>query len=145
MNKHFTTALFLTLALAACGPQKTVQPPASTASTSAPQYAYVTVPPAPTQPAGPQILEVALLAREYHAPGPVAVRVRTSTDVVKVTARVMGREVAVPKTADGTFEAHQELPDLPFFLKNRDYAVEFVAAANDGRSAQTTVTIHLAR
>lgn len=141
------SVLLLALALSACGKPNAVQAPAATSTGTVPQYAYVVVPsPAPATPSTtPKILEVALFAREYRAPAPVGVRVRTSSDVTSVTARLLGRERAVPKVADGTFEAVEQLPDVPFFLKGRDYTVDFVAATNDGRTANAQVTVHLDR
>lgn len=139
--------LLCVLALAACGKTQPVQAPAASSASTTPQYAYVVVPsPEPAAPAtAPKILEVALFSREYRAPSTVGVRVRTSSDVTAVTARLLGRERAVPKISDGTFEAIEQLPDLPFFLKGRDYTVDFVAATNDGRTASAQVTVHLDR
>ena len=131
-------------ALAACSTARPVQAPASTTAQPA-QYAYVVVPSASPSSAGPQILEVSLLSRDYTAPGPVAVRVRTSPDVTTVTATLMGREVGVPRIGDGTFEMHQQLPDIPFFLKGRDYTVKFVAATTDGRKTEANIAVHLNR
>lgn len=145
MPKRASVLLFA-LALAACGkPHAEQAPPSNSGAT--PQYAYVVVPsPAPDAAAtAPKILEVDLFAREYRAPAPVGVRVHTTSDVTSVTARLLGRERAVPKVADGMFEVVDQLPDVPFFLKGRDYTVDFVAATNDGRTADAKVTVHLDR
>lgn len=61
-----------------------------------------------------------------------------------MTVRVMGREEAIPKLAVGEFGGDRQLPALPFFLKGRDYTIEFIATAQDGRTTSAQATIHLA-
>ncbi len=41
--------------------------------------------------------------------------------------------------------ARQQLADVPFFLKGRDYTVDFVATAQDGRTATAQASVHLNR
>ena len=148
--RHIAIVL-ATVVLAACTtkpPAAILQPPP--AGTPA-QYSYVVTPtPAPPEPASatsvpPQILEIDLNAQRYRAPQIVDVRVKTTADVSTVTVRLLGREAAVPKIAPGVFSAQRALPDLPFFLKGRQYGVQFVAATDDGRSTSSTVNVYLER
>ncbi|GAC1502860.1 MAG: hypothetical protein NVS1B14_07890 [Vulcanimicrobiaceae bacterium] len=134
----------LALALASCGPKPGAPTAPSVATSPGTRYAYVVVPAAPPSPA-PKILEIALNAQRYSAPGTVDVRVRTTDDVTLLTAKLLGRERAIPKIAAGLFADLQALPDVPFFLKGHDYTVEFVATTDDGRRTAANVTVHLNR
>lgn len=113
---------------------------------------YVIVPtpapsvsPASVQEQAPQILEIDLSDRELSAPGPLSVRVITSINVNGVWARVAGRERGIPPTHAGLFEASDQLPSMPFFLKGKAYTVDFVAKTVDGRETVVSVPIFIKR
>lgn len=96
-----------------------------------------------TDPKAPQILEIDLNSTTLAAPGPVRVRVLTNPAVNAVTARTMGRELGVPQKAAGVFGADDELPGIPFFLRNRTYGVQFIASTPDGRTTSVTIPVTL--
>lgn len=106
-------------------------------------YRYSYVPPASIPPS--KILEIDLNDRRLQAPGDIRVRILTSSDVVSVIVRAMGREIAVPRVIQGVFAAQDKIPHVPFFLRGRTYDVEFVAASADGQSTTITLPIDLAR
>ena len=149
MRKIAIVLAIATLSACATKPPSAVSQAASAGATA--QYAYVVTPtPAPAAPANatstqPQILEIALNAQRYRAPQIVDVRVKTTADVSTVTVHLLGREAALPKIAPGIFSAQRALPDVPFFLKGRQYGVQFVAATDDGRSTSSTVSVYLER
>jgi hypothetical protein len=128
-------------------PQQTPAPPqAPGAPASAAPYGFVYTPPANAQnadPQAPRILEIDLNANVLSAPGPIRVRVLTTAAVNAVVARTMGRELGVPEQAPGVFGADDQLPNIPFFLRNRTYNVQFVATTPDGRSVTTTIPLTL--
>lgn len=107
---------------------------------SAPTFGYVYTP-APQPADGPAIREIDLSDQTIVTPGDLRVRVITSPDVVSVVARAVGREISLPQEQSGEFGGSAHVPALPWFLRGRQYAVEFVAAAATGRS--TTVTLQL--
>lgn len=106
-------------------------------------YLYVYVPPASVPPS--KILEIDLNDKTLHAPGEVRVRVLTTTDVVSVVVRAMGREISVPRVIPGLFAAEDKIPHVPFFLRGHTYDVDFIAASGDGKSTTITLPIDLAR
>lgn len=164
-------AVPLLIALAAPAPSPVPQPsPAPVAppvATPAPSPAATTtpVPPSPSpQPSGspspfayvvsptpgpsgaPRIVEIALNDRVLHKGGQLLVRVTTSPDVTSVVARTMGRELGIPQGGPGYFSGQDQLPSsIPFFLLNRTYQIEFVAATADGRSTSYTLPVRLER
>lgn len=74
------------------------------------------------------------------------VRVTTSSDVTAVVARTMGREIGIPQGAPGYFAGQEQLPnDIPFFLLNRTYQIDFVASTADGRRTTFSVPLRLER
>lgn len=83
--------------------------------------------------------------RELSAPGPLSVRVITNIYVNGVWARVAGRERGIPPTHAGLFEASDQLPSMPFFLKGKTYTVDFVAKTIDGRETIVSVPIFIRR
>ncbi|GAC1411378.1 MAG: hypothetical protein NVSMB64_21120 [Candidatus Velthaea sp.] len=122
--------------------------PGAAASATPNPYGYVVTPPPATAPPGdgPQILEVALNDRTVHAGGALLARVRTSSNVVGVEARALGRFIAVPQSGPGTFAVQYMLPGgIPFWLLNRNYDVVIAAATADGRQTTLTVPLTLAR
>ncbi|MBC5828747.1 MAG: hypothetical protein GIW98_00955 [Candidatus Eremiobacteraeota bacterium] len=95
------------------------------------------------QDKAPTILEIDLSDRELSAPGPISVRIVTSINVNGVWARVSGRERGIPPTHAGLFEASDQLPRMPFFLKGKTYIVDFVAKTVDGRETTLSVPIFI--
>ncbi len=127
-------------------------PPSPTATPN--RFHYVVVPtpaplssvsPASEQERTPQILEIALNDRELSAPGPLYVRVTTSLNVTAVSARVAGRERVIPPTHAGLFEASDQLPKMPYFLKGKAYTVDFIAKTSDGRETVVSVPVLIKR
>lgn len=142
-----TTALAaITLCLSFSGCKQASPPSGAAAATLAPPtaaYAYrVVIPPTQTTPS---ISEIDFNDKALSAPGPVSVLVKTSDDVATLSARLLGREQSVPKLGAGQFGGTQQLPQVPFFLKGRDYAVDFIATTVDGRTTQAQVVVHLNR
>lgn len=94
-------------------------------------------------PDAPAILEVDLTDQAISAPGPFNIRVLTSPPVSAVTIRALGRTIELPKTATGQFSVDSQLPSLPFWLKGKTFAVDFVASVPDGRTAKVTIPVTL--
>jgi hypothetical protein len=94
-------------------------------------------------PGAPHILEIDMNERVLDAPGPIRVRILTNAAVTSVIARTMGRELGVPQEGPGVFGADDQIPNIPFFLRNRTYSVEIVAAVADGRTTSVTLPITL--
>jgi len=139
-------------------PTATTTPiPPTPAPTSVPQptpvptvnpFAYIVAPPPPPPTAanGPRIAEIAVNDRILHKGGMLLVRITTSTDVTRVIARGMGREIGIPQMSAGVFSGQEQLPTgIPFFMLNRTYQIEIVATTADGRTASFTVPVRLER
>lgn len=94
-------------------------------------------------PGAPHIDEIDLSDATVVAPGTIRVRVLTNAAVTSVTADTFGRTVAIPQQQPGLFTFAGTVPDVPFFLKNRVYNIEFVAAVPDGRTARVTLPLTL--
>jgi hypothetical protein len=108
-------------------------------------YGFLYTPPA-TQaiaPNEPRIVEIDLNDRILSAPGPVRVRVLTNEAVGSVIVRTLGHELAVPQIAPGTFGGEDQLPNIPFFLRNRTYNVDFIATGRDGQTTSIALPITL--
>lgn len=115
-------------------------------------YRFVYAPsPAPTpSPGAPAIFEVDVNDQTLAAPGPLDVRVLTTPEVatVTMTLSIFGRnvQIQIPKSATpGTFQLDDKLPNVPSFIKGRNYNVTVVATVPDGRNATVNVTLGLAR
>ena len=108
-----------------------------------PAFGFVFTPPPAQDPAGPSIREIDLSGQTLVTPGELAVRVLTSPDVVSVVARTIGREINLPQVQSGQFGGSAFVPALPWYLRNRQYSVEFVAAAPSGRTASVTLSVGL--
>ncbi len=124
-------------------------PPAQSAqstvvSTPSAQFGYVLTPPAEANaPAGsPRILEIALNAQTLISPGPVLVRITTTTDVVNVIAKALGREITIQQASPGIFSGGEDIPRVPAFMR-RSYEVEIIAANAAGKTAKATVPVTL--
>lgn len=94
-------------------------------------------------PNPPQINEIDVSDATIITPGVIRVRVLTSDAVSSVTADTFGRTVPIPQERAGLFALATTLPEVPFFLKNRTYNIEFVAAVPDGRTARVTLPLIL--
>lgn len=129
-------------------PQKTPTPPppAVAPPASVGPYGFVYTPPPEAQNAdtnAPRILEIDLNDRVLSAPGPVRVRVVTNPAVNSVIVGTMGRQLAVPQTAPGVFSAEDQMPNIPFFLRNRTYDIQFIASTPYGRTTTVTIPVTL--
>lgn len=110
-----------------------------------PHFGYV-VDPSPGPSGLPQIVEVSINDRTLHAGGMVLIKVTTSADVTSLFARTMGHQIGIPLIAPGVFAGQTQLPDqIPFFLLNRTYPIDFVATTSDGRTTTTSLPITLQR
>ena len=89
----------------------------------------------------PEIREIDLSDQAIAVPGELRVRVVTNAEVVSVIASTMGRDIQIPEQAPGQFGFTSELSDVPAYLHNRTFDVDFVATSRDGRT--TTVTLPL--
>lgn len=128
-------------------PSPIPSPTPGASSTPAPYRFVYTPAPAPgasDPPAdAPTILEIDLTDQTLLTPGPLNIRVLTNPPVTTVTLHALGRDIALPKTGAGQFSVDSELPSLPFWLKGKTYAVDFVAGVPDGRSAKVTIPVTL--
>lgn len=121
-------------------PTPTPQPTATP-----PHFGYV-VDPSPGPSGSPQIVEVSINDHTLHAGGMLLVKVTTSADVTSLFARTMGHQIGIPLIAPGIFAGQTQLPDqIPFFLLNRTYPVDFVATTADGRTTTASLPIRLER
>jgi hypothetical protein len=126
-------------------------PPAPSAPTAAPTPLYAFVYRAPPQPIPPTdvpaIAEIDLNATALTPPAPLHVRVLTSVAVVSVTAQTslsfMSRGIAIPKAQPGLFLFDGYIPDVPFFLRNHTFNVDFVATAANGKSVDISLPLRL--
>jgi len=123
--------------------------PAQPQPSPTPAYHYIWRPtPAPQAtaypgPDAPEIREIDLGDQTLVTPGELRVRVITSRDVVSVTARTLGREIGIPRQDVGLFALSGMVPQVPGFLADRTYDVDFVAAVRDGRTAVVTLPLAL--
>jgi hypothetical protein len=151
---HPLPCLLVLALLASCArprqpaPQKTPPPPppAQTAPASGAPYGFVYTPPPDAQDADsntPRILEIDLNDHVLDAPGPIRVRVLTNPAVNSVIVGTMGRQLAVPQTASGVFSADDQMPNIPFFLRNRTYDIQFIASTPYGRTTTVTIPVTL--
>lgn len=137
-------ALLATAAIAGCSHgAKGVRPIAPPPSAG---YTYMFKPteaPATPDQAAPAILEVDVNAQQLVAPGPLSVRVLTTTAVQTVTASAYGHSFQIPPARPGTFALASQLPTVPFFIHGRPFAIQLTAKSADGRTATTTVPLSL--
>jgi hypothetical protein len=135
------------------GATTTPVPPTPTPSASASPlptptpapFNYV-VAPTPGPSGAPQIIEIAINERVLHAGGMLLVKITTSPDVTTVVARTLGHQLAIPQGSAGYFAGQEQLPgNIPFFMLNRTYQVEFVASTADGRRASYSLPLRLER
>lgn len=121
--------------------------PPSPAPVPTPVYRFVYRPPAPATPGpapdDPAIFEIDLTDAVIVPPSELDVRVLTSPAVVSVTARALGRTIALPPAGPGVFGFSSAIRDVPDSLRNRRFEVEFVAAAPNGRTASITLSLVL--
>ena len=132
------------------GTQAPVPRPASSALPAAsptPAYNFVyratpTPASAPLRAAdAPHIDEIDLSDATIVTPGAIHVRVLTSGAVTSVVAQTFGRSIAIPQRSSGIFALDANVSSVPAFLKNRSYAIEFVATVADGRTANVTLPL----
>ena len=107
------------------------------------QYRFIPSQPKVVAAGQPQIFAVYLNAKKLHSLGPIAIRVLTSANVVKVTTSSNGREGVVPKIATGDFEAKNKLPKLPFVASGITTTIDFVATTAAGKKVTVGVPVAL--
>lgn len=109
----------------------------------------------------PQIYEVQFSTRSVRVRQLIHVRVLVSVNVNGVYAHLKKKyEVALPPIGPGIFPASDSvLPNVPYFLFERDYAlpvvpppargktydIQFIAITRDGRATTLSVPIYLER
>ena len=129
------------------GPASAV--PAAPTAEPTPVYTYVfRSPPQPVPPTDvPAIAEIDLNANALTPPAPLHVRVLTSVAVVTVIAQTsigfMTRNIPIPKAEPGLFLFDGYIPDVPFFLRNHTFNVQFIATTAGGRSANVSLPLRL--
>jgi hypothetical protein len=108
---------------------------------------YRAPPQAMPSPDVPVIAEIDLNATALTPPAPLHVRVLTSIAVVSVTAQTslafMTRGIPIPKAQPGLFLLDGYIPDVPFFVRNHTFNVQFIATAANGTSANVTLPLRL--
>jgi hypothetical protein len=121
--------------------------PATPVPTPTPQYRFVyRTPPSPVTtpfpgPGAPEIDEIDLSDATLTPPENIYGRILTSTSVIALTAETMGATLNIPKTAPGVFSLSASVPDVPRFLRNREFDVSFTATSIDGRTATVTLPL----
>jgi len=144
-----TLALLGALAFQPGTAPENAPPSAPPTPTPTPVYKFVyRATPAPEStpfpgPNAPAINEIDLNDAQLVPPSPLHVRVLTSEAVVSVAAETMGRSINIPQHETGEFLFDGYIPDVPSFLRNRTFDVQFVASVNDGRSATVTLPLTL--
>ena len=124
-------------------------PPASPTPTATPVYAFVYR--APAQPVPPQdvpvIAEIDLSANALTPPAPLHVRVLTSVAVVSVYAQTslafITRGITIPKAQPGLFLFDGFVPDVPSFVRNHTFSVQFIATAANGTTTNVSLPLRL--
>jgi hypothetical protein len=131
------------------GPLGTAVATAFPTATPTPLYKFV-YRPAPSStttpvpgPNPPEIDEIDLNDSSLVPPAPLHVRVLTGAAVVSVAAQCFGRSIAIPQKTIGEFTFDGYIPQVPGFLRNRTFNIEFVAKVEDGRSASITLPLTL--
>lgn len=94
-------------------------------------------------PNAPEIDEIDLNDSQLVPPSPLHVRVLTSEAVVSVAAATLGRTINIPQHQPGQFLFDGYIPDVPSFLRNRTFDVQFIASVSDGRSTSVTLPLTL--
>ncbi len=117
------------------------------AATPVYDFVYRAAPQPVPPPDVPAIAEIDLNANSLTPPAPLHVRVLTSIAVVSVTAQTsigfMSRGIPIPKAQPGLFLFDGYIPDVPFFLRNHTFDVQFIATAANGRSANVSLPLRL--
>jgi hypothetical protein len=101
-------------------------------------------PPAVTElapDAAPQILAVEIPSQTVVGGQTVVGTVIASSNVASVELRVAGYSRAMEKTGEGQFTIAVTVPRLPFFLRNRTYALQIIAYNMRGDSVAQTLPI----
>jgi hypothetical protein len=130
-------------------PGASPSPAATPAAAATPLYTFVyRASPQPIPSADvPVIAEIDLNATEITPPAPLHVRVLTSIAVVSVTAQTsmafMTRGIPIPKAQPGLFLFDGYVPDVPFFLRNHTFNVDFIATTASGRTTDVSLPLRL--
>jgi len=109
------------------------------------QYPYRFVPaqPAKLSAGAPQIFAVYLNSQTLVSHGPIAIRVATSGNVVKLVTHSNGQTGTVPKIRAGDFEARSKLPTIPFIASGVTTMLEFEATSAAGKTVTVGVPVTL--
>ena len=111
-------------------------PAAAPAQTPAPVYGFTWI--APSTGGTPQIIRVELNSNHLRAGGPIAIRVTTSPDVVKVFVGNGKHSGALTQLAPGTFVSSSSLPHLGGFAT---VAIPLHFTATDAAGKSTSVDV----
>ncbi len=108
-------------------------------------YPYRFVPHQPASPtsATPQIFAIYLNSKSLRSHGPIAIRVLTSANVVKVVTQSSGHNGSIPRIANGDFETKSTLPALPFIASGITTTIDFVATTAAGKTVTVGVPVAL--
>jgi len=104
-----------------------------------PTYGYVFTPSAPAT-GTPQILKVELNSSDLRAGGPIAIRVTTSPDVVKVVTGNGKHQGTLTQAGPGVFTSESTLPHIggPLSIAIK---LHFVATTADGKATSVDVPV----
>ena len=145
MSFAFRSMAYLVVFFASTGASAFAQTPASSPS-QAPVpdatpivYGYTFTPPAPS--AGtPRFLSIELNSDHLKAGGPIAIRVSTTPDVVKVTTGNGKHSGTLTQSAPGVFTSDSTLPHIGGFASVR-IKLHFEATTADGTSISLDVPV----
>lgn len=130
-------------------PAPAASPFAGPAPSATPLYTFVyRASPQPVPPNDvPVIAEIDLNANALTPPAPLHVRVLTSVAVVSVTAQTslafLTRGIPIPKAQPGLFLFDGYIPDVPSFLRNHTFNVDFIATAANGTTTDISLPLRL--
>jgi hypothetical protein len=91
--------------------------------------------------APPRILALSLSTPVAHSGEVVSGFVKTTSNVASVEARIAGYTSSMQKVGIGKFVLTYRVPNLPFFLHNRTYAIEVTARNTRGDAVHSSVPI----
>lgn len=106
-------------------------------------YRFVPSQPASLATGAPQIFAVFLNSKSLVSHGPIAIRVVTSGNVVKLETNSNGQTGNVPKIRPGIFEAKSTLPAIPFIAAGVTTTLDFVATSASGKKVTVGVPVQL--
>ncbi len=117
--------------------------PAVVPESSAYPYRFIPHQPASPTSATPQIFAIYLNSKSLRSHGPIAIRVLTSANVVKVVTQSSGHNGSIPRVGNGDFETKSTLPALPFIASGITTTIDFVATTAAGKTVTVGVPVAL--